>query len=598
MHYRHVLMLRRSAVPLLIGLALVPPAHAAGPPTLPLDEVRAGMSCTARSVIRGTEVTTFDARVDDVISGGSNRSAARLLLTISGPAIDATGVGPGFSGSPVLCPGADGVPRIAGAISEAIGAYGGRTVLATPIQAILGEPVDPPRASVSGAQAASLRRGGRPLAGPLSYSGLATPVGEVFRRAAARAGRVVVSAPLRPAQAPGAAAPAIEPGSAIGVTLATGDVDAGAIGTAAYVDGTTVWGFGHPFEAAGRRSLFLTAAYVYGVVGNPVGTQDAITYKLAAPTTTIGTLTQDGVSAVVGRIGAPPPSFPLAVTVRDRDTTRLAGLRIRVADERPVGLPSGASALGTVALPATVQALYTTLSGSPVRQSSEACLRVRVRQQRKPLGFCNTYVGGGGSAEALAKGPLAADLLTATEILDAYDAGPLTITGVEVGVRVARGLRIAELRSVSGPVVARRGTAIAVRATLRRPGGAIVRRTIRVPVPRDMRAGVRDLFLKGTEADVLPGEEAAGDEATIDLSSLFEAPSGEPAGPDSLPALARAMGDLRRYDGVTARFLPPGASVPQQLPGGAEGRAQRARRVFRDPGLRISGRARLRLVVR
>ena len=83
--------------------------------------------------------------------------------------------------------------------------------------------------------------------------------------------------------------PAIVPGSAIGVTLATGDLDAGAIGTAAYVDGTTVWGFGHPFDAAGRRSLFLTAAHVYAVVNNPLATQEAATYKLAAPTATIGT---------------------------------------------------------------------------------------------------------------------------------------------------------------------------------------------------------------------------------------------------------------------------------------------------------------------
>ena len=66
-------------------------------------------------------------------------------MTVSGPAVDATGVGPGFSGSPITCPGADGTPRIVGAITETIGAYGGKTVLATPIAAILGEPVDPPR---------------------------------------------------------------------------------------------------------------------------------------------------------------------------------------------------------------------------------------------------------------------------------------------------------------------------------------------------------------------------------------------------------------------------------------------------------------------
>ena len=593
-------MLRRVAALALLGLAPASAAQAAGPPTLPLDQVRAGMLCTVQSVIQGTAITTFGARVDELISGGSDPAGARILVTVSGPAIDATGVGPGFSGSPISCPGPDGVPRIIGAISETVGSYGGRTVLATPIQAILREPVSPPRAAARGARAAALLRRARPIAETLSYSGLSPAVGRVFQRAAARAGRTLVLSPLRPAQAPGTPAPVIAPGSAIGVTLATGDVDAGAIGTAAYVDGATVWGFGHPFEGAGRRSLFLTAAYVYGVINNPLATQEAATYKLAAPTTTIGTLTQDGVSAVVGRIGAPPPSFPLQVSVRDLDTRRLAGLRVQVADERPLGLPTGVSALSSVATPAIVQAIYETLDGSPVRQSGELCLRVSVRQRPKPLGFCNTYVGGGGSPDAIAGGPLVADAAAATQILDAYDAGPLTVTRVEAGVRVARGLRIASLSRLSGPAVARRGSTITVRATLRRPGGAVVRRTLRVPVPRGLRRGPRDLFLKGTEADVTLGQSGDGESTTIDISSLFASDTGgeEQSGPSSVSGLAEALAGLHRYDGVTARFLPPGASVPEQLPGGPEGVAQRARRVFRDQSLRISGRARLPVIIR
>lgn len=586
-------MLLRAAALALLATALAPAAHAAGPPTMAFDQLRPGMTCSVQSVIRGTAISSFDAHVDELISGGSNGAAARMLLTVSGPAIDATGIGPGFSGSPVSCPGADGVPRIAGAISETIGAFGGRTVLATPIAAILREPVSPPKAAIHGARAAALLRRARPIGEPLSYSGLAPAVGRAFQRAAARSGRLLVLAPLRPAQAPGVQPPAIVPGSAIGVTLATGDLDAGAIGTVAYVDGQSVWGFAHPFEGAGRRSLFLTAAHVYGVVANPLATEEATTYKLAAPTATIGTLTQDGVSAVAGRLGSGPPGFPLQVSVRDRDTRRLGGLRVQVADEHALGLPSGVSALTAVTPPAIVQGIYGTLDGSPVRQSAELCLRVTVRGRSGPIGFCNTYVGGGGSPDALAGGPLVADAAVATQMLDRFDAAPLTITRAEIGVRVARGLRIAELRRLAGPASARRGSTIRVRATLRRRGGATLRRTIRVRVPRQMPSGRRDLLLKGTEADVTPGE---GDAETIDLSPMFE-PS-QRGGPASLTALARELSAIHRYDGVTARFLPVGAGVPQDLPGGAEGIAQRARRVFRDAALRVSGRARLSLVVR
>ncbi len=504
MLYRPGLMLRRTAALSLLALAAAPAAHAAGPPIMPLADVHAGMTCTVASVIHGTAISTFGAHVDDVIAPGSDSTTGRILVTVSGPAVDDTGVGPGFSGSPITCTGTDGTPRIAGAITETIGAFGGKTVLATPIQSILGEPVDPPHAAAAhSARVAALLRRARPVAEPLSYSGLSPAVGRIFQRAAARAGRTLVLAPLRPAQAP--AAPAIVPGSAIGVTLATGDVDAGAVGTAAYVDGTTVWGFGHPFDGAGRRSLFLTAAYVYGVVNNPLATADAATYKLAAPTATIGTLTQDGVSGVVGRIGAAPPSFPLQISVRDLDTKRLTGLRSQVADERAIGFPTGSSALSAVAAPAIVQALYDALDGSPVRQSSDMCLRIAIRNRKKPLGFCNTYVGGGGSTDALAGGPLVSDAAAATQILDAYDAGPLPVTGVQVGLRVARGLRIATLKRLRGPANVRRGSTISVRATLQRPGGGTLVRTLRVPVPRGVPRGPRTLFLKGTEADATSG---------------------------------------------------------------------------------------------
>ena len=99
------------------------------------------------------------------------------------------------------------MPRIAGAISETIGAYGGKTVLATPIQAVLREPVDPPRATATGARAASLRAPRPADRRDAQLLRACRPaVGRVFQRAAARAGRTLVLAPLRPAQAPAPAA--------------------------------------------------------------------------------------------------------------------------------------------------------------------------------------------------------------------------------------------------------------------------------------------------------------------------------------------------------------------------------------------------------
>ena len=74
-----------------------------------LSDVRAGMQCKGLTVIRGTAITEFDVEVIDVIRGDSAAPGARLLIRVSGPAVDATGVGPGFSGSPIYCRGGDGV---------------------------------------------------------------------------------------------------------------------------------------------------------------------------------------------------------------------------------------------------------------------------------------------------------------------------------------------------------------------------------------------------------------------------------------------------------------------------------------------------------
>src|SRR5918994_7733764 len=123
---------------------LVPAASArAGDPIMPLGEVASGMQCTGYSVVRGTEVVPFDIEVVDVIDDRTTGTGPRIMVRASGPAVDETGIGPGFSGSPIYCPGAGG-PRVIGAISEAIGEYGGKVFLATPIESILGAPVDPP----------------------------------------------------------------------------------------------------------------------------------------------------------------------------------------------------------------------------------------------------------------------------------------------------------------------------------------------------------------------------------------------------------------------------------------------------------------------
>ena len=207
-----------------------------------------------------------------------------------------------------------------GAISEAIGEYGGKVVLATPIEAILGNPVDAPHAPGAQAKrAARILAQARPLAAPLTVTGLEPRLGNALQKAAARQGRLVLATPAGPLGS--FPVQQLRPGSAFGVGYASGDVAASAIGTVTYTDGAGVWGFGHPLDGVGGRALMLQDAYVFRVINNPLALGDAAgTYKYAAAGHDLGTLTNDGLSAVVGRVGALPATVPVRVFATDLDT--------------------------------------------------------------------------------------------------------------------------------------------------------------------------------------------------------------------------------------------------------------------------------------
>jgi len=557
-------------------LAVPAVASAQGDPIMPLSQVQRGMQCTALSVIHGTDISSFDADVLDVITGDA-ADDARILIRVSGPAVDETGIGPGFSGSPIYCPDSDGVSRVIGAISEGVGEYGNKVALATPIEQMLGEPFEPPAAA---RHDRALLRGARRLSLPLTISGVSAPIASVIRRVAAKAGRTVLAGPAAPRQA--GPAPALLPGSAFSVGYSSGDLSAGAIGTVTYVDGDRMWGFGHPLDSVGRRDLFLQGAYVYDIVNNPLGISDVTTYKLAAPTENIGTLLGDGIDAVTARMGPLPDSFPMTVFALDQDTGNKVVLRSQVADETPVGNPSGASAASGLAAIAAGQATYEVLRGSPARQSGSLCLHITIAERAKPMGFCNTYVGGTPGEAGVVGLPSVSDVSQAIDTLDGYTFGTLHVKSVAIDLRARRGMSQAFLAGVRGPHVVHRGRNYRFRALLRRVGGAKLTRTFKVHVSRGLHPGFHELVLRGTSADT--SGAASDDDLSIILGFDDSGGSGDNGGPKSIAALAHSIAQIHRYDGVTADFRA----------GGLESRT----RVYRDPNLRISGRETVGVVVR
>jgi hypothetical protein len=581
-----VLRLRLAAAAAALSALLSPALAHAGDPIMPLSAVQQGMRCTGYSVIKGTAITSFDVDVVDVLAAPS----AAVLVRASGPAVDDTGIAEGFSGSPVKCVDpADGVAKTIGAIAQGTGDYGNKLVLVTPIQTMLGEPVVPP-VSAMGASTSSKKvaRRARALATPLAFSGVSGPVATALAKAAKKAGRAVYAAPALP-RAAAFPTQTLVPGASVAASLSSGDIQAGAVGTVTYVDGANVYAFGHPLDGAGRRSLLLQDAYVYTVVGTPLDTEESTSYKYATPGHDLGTLTDDAPTAVVGTLGALPETFPLNVTAKDLDSGRVVHQRSQIADETGVGQPTGTSSLTQVAPVAVAQAAYDILRGSPARQSGELCFRLDVREQKRPLRFCNTYVGGSPNAPAA---PLVSDVATATSLIDHYNFGEVHVTRASVSLKLRRALRQAYILDATGPTRVKRGSDVKVKVLAQRVRGAKLTRTITVHIPRYLSKGTHVLTLTGTPAD-----QVAGDSGGDDYSSTFEISLGDEGGgsdddpgPRTLGDLTAAFGAIQREDGVTASFRDPGDSAGDTATSEIE--------VLRDPQLRFSGSAALRVVVR
>lgn len=555
----------RTAVALtavLLGIAA--PAHA-GDPIMPLSQVKPGMQCTGYTVVRGTDITTFGVEIVDVFE--QRPAAPAILVRVSGPAVDESGVAAGFSGSPIYCDDGQGTMRNAGAIAEVIGDWGNKLALATSIEEILSEPAQPPAGHARVRVAAT----GAPPA-PLTVAGLSRPVERALTAAARRGARPIIPAPKAPALA-GPFEP-LRPGSAVSVGLSSGDLWIGGVGTVAYVDGTTAWLFAHPFEQAGRRSLLLQDAYVHTVVANP--DPQFGSYKLAAPGRDIGTTTNDALAAVVGQMGTLPRTTDVQVLANDPEGGRSERMQIEVADESAVDTPAGYSPLELVGPLAVAEASARILRSVPSRMSGSMCARITLLGRRDPLRICNRYVTqlGGGLG-----GSMADDLVRAIAAIDVAEYAPLAIERLDVELDARRGARQAYMLGASMPRSVRRGQVVTVSLRTRMVRGPVRRFDFRLRIPRSLAPGTHTLTLSGPNAD--EAGELGGELGEIIVFDDSEEEGLSPA--RSFSELEAQIAAIRRWDGVLGRF---------------SGRGGTRVRAYADPVVRIGGSTRLRLRVK
>jgi len=518
---------------------------------LPLAEVRPGMQGVGRTVFEGARVDEFGVRILGVLENAVGPRQSIILARLEGGPLADTGVIAGMSGSPVFVDG-----RLVGAVAYAF-PFGKQPIAGiTPIGDMIaagenasprpaaarlrqagpeGVPLDPP------AVAAALRRPLRslvpgafrgeplpasvagaslsPLALPLVFSGFDPDTFDWARGVFSGVGFAPVMGGSG-AATPGPL-PDLEPGAAVGVSLVEGDLDLSVTGTVTHIDHGRVYAFGHPFYNLGPTRFPMKRAWVYAVFPSL-----QVSWKIAAAADAVGTIDQDRMTAISGRLGEAPRMIPVEVRLRsERAGERTFRFRI-VEDElfTPV--------LGYVSLLSVLQGHERALGAATLRLDARLLLaggrEVRVRD------VVATEQPAQQAAAVLAR-PLA--------LLVGNDFEKAAIDRLEVAVDAVETLEAATLVRawVDGPSPLRPGTVAPVKVLLRTRRGDTVTETLSLAVPQSAPSGSYTLLV--------------ADAATMDGVELREKRQGSV--PRDMAQLLRTLNALRSGSRIYARLTRP-----------------------------------------
>ena len=270
----------------------------------------------AYTIFAGDQVEKFDLEVIGVMPNFLGPRQSIILVQLKGPKVERTGVAFGMSGSPVYLNG-----KLAGALSLRLGIFTKDPIAGvTPIEDVVRPPaqsrpsvsaplpVDPSALQWSNASF-SLPSGSTlaPIETPLVFSGFQSATLQQFAPQIQSYGFVAAqggtSAP-RPDDAH------LVPGDMAGMVLVQGDASINSACTVTAVQADRVFLCGHPFLNLGDVQLPMARSRVLTTLSS-----DLASTKIVNVGGSIGTITGDHLTAVTGKLGAPPPMIPLDLTV-------------------------------------------------------------------------------------------------------------------------------------------------------------------------------------------------------------------------------------------------------------------------------------------
>ena len=424
-----------------------------------VDDVHAGMKGVGRTVMRGVKVEEFQAEVLGVLK---NTSPGRdmILCRLSGLDLDKTGVIAGMSGSPVYINN-----KLLGAVAYAwafgkepiagitpfcqmhgfVEAYERRDVAEEnkPRRVGLRSPVDVNGAKYDAVTVAPNWNAPEataadgiwmvPLRTPIATTGFTAHSLSLMREQFQSSGLV-------PMQGGGASAKVaqetkaveLEAGGPLVVAMVTGDFDMSGIGTVTHIEGSRVYGWGHPFMGLGTCEFPLMTGYIHAIYP-----RQSVSFKMGSPLRTVGVINADVSTGIAGWTGRKPEMLPIRTTVTREPDGSSHVFNVEIARQR--------SMLG----PLTYSVLTNSVDMEgelPDELTADLTARIEV-DGHEPIVIRDTFSGSsysGGRAPAALFSPV-----TAVIGLMTYNTyKPVRINRIECETRITPGRRSADIEAV------------------------------------------------------------------------------------------------------------------------------------------------------
>ena len=549
-----------TATPITLGAAT---------PLMPIEEIRPGMVGVGRTVFEGTELRDFKVHILGVLRNVQGPRRDLILARLEGGSLAQSGVAQGMSGSPVYIDG-----RLIGAVSYSIGAFpkepiagitpiaemkdatalprrtgGGQARLELPvtreglaaalaaasarIAPFARRPADVQTIGMPAAEGAHLGAMLRPISTPLLMGGFEPEAAALLSAAFRDAGFTPVVTGLAGAAQAGKAAGPLREGDAIGVSLASGDIDMGATGTITHIDGDRIYAFGHPLYNLGPAEFPLTRAYVHTILPSLM-----TSFKISSLGETIGTMHQDRATAIAGTLGKGPALVPMTVTLQ---RTNGNGGTANDAARRTFKFNLVNDQLFTPLI--AYVAMFNTLS-SYERQFGAASFSIRSRARIKghgDLSLDDVFTGDTamlGASSALA-GPLT--------MLLANDLEPITVEALDISVTSSEVPRSVSIERVwLDEIRPRAGRTTPLKILTRSYRGEETISTVPIEIPANASGRLSVLVSDGRQLNAMEQR---------DIRRSLE--------PQSVAQMVRLLNDTRRNNRIYVRLLSgtPGAVV-------------------------------------